>query len=67
MADRHTTELARRIDALNKPDLNRLTIQKPRLSDDVLTALANEPENRRARQVGEWERLRRQSFRAAAR
>ncbi|MBK9214078.1 MAG: hypothetical protein IPM59_00530 [Chloracidobacterium sp.] len=67
MADRHNTQSARRIDALNKSDLNRLTIQKPRLSDDVLTALANAPENRRARQVSEWERLRRQSFRAAAR
>lgn len=67
MASRQTTEPARHIDALNQPDLNRLTIQKPRLSDDVLTALANAPENRRARQVSEWERLRRQSFRAAAR
>lgn len=67
MASRQTTEPARHIDALTKPDLNHLTIQKPRLSDDVLTALANAPENRRARQVSEWERLRRQSFRAAAR
>lgn len=34
--------------------------------DDVIAFLANLPENQRARQVGEWERLRRQTIRRAA-
>lgn len=67
MADRHNTESARRIDVLDKTDVHRFNLPKLRLSDEVLAALANAPENRRARQVGEWERLRRQTFRAAAR
>ena len=31
-------------------------------SDAVITALANAPENRRARQVSEWERMTRRRF-----
>lgn len=34
--------------------------------DDVIASLANAPENRRARQVTEWERMRRQTFPQAA-
>ena len=34
--------------------------------DDVIAALANAPENRRARQVNEWERMFRQSVQRAA-
>ena len=34
--------------------------------DDVIASLANAPENRRARQVTEWEKMRRQNFRQAA-
>lgn len=30
--------------------------------DDVIASLATMPENRRARQVGEWERISRQAF-----
>ena len=63
MADRHNTEPARRFDVLDKTDLHRFNLPKLHLSDDVLAALANAPENRRARQVGEWERMRRQIFR----
>jgi hypothetical protein len=64
MADRHNTQPARSADPLNKTVLSR---PKYRLmSDDVINALANAPENRRARQVGEWERLQLRSFRAAA-
>lgn len=33
--------------------------------DDLIVSLANAHENRRARQVIEWERMRRQSFPAA--
>lgn len=62
MANRHNTQPARSVDPLNKTVLAK---PKYRLtSDDVIAALANAPENRRARQVGEWERLRRQSFRS---
>jgi|GEM_PF-2899609 len=32
--------------------------------DDVISMLANMPENQRARQIGEWEDLRRQTFTA---
>lgn len=34
--------------------------------DDVIASLANATENRRARQVSEWERMRRQIFRSAS-
>ena len=34
--------------------------------DDVIAILANMPENRRARQVSEWERLQRQSIKRSA-
>ena len=34
--------------------------------DDVIAALANAHENRRARQVTEWESMRRQAFRTPA-
>lgn len=34
--------------------------------DDVISMLANAPENRRARQVTEWESMRRQVFRQLA-
>lgn len=62
MANRHNTQPARPVDTLNKT-----VLASPRFrlsSDEVIAALANAPENRRARQVGEWERLRRQSFRS---
>jgi hypothetical protein len=39
----------------------------PKLVDEVIAHLANAPENRRAQQIGEWERLQRHySFRIAA-
>ena len=34
--------------------------------DDIITSLANAHENRRARQVTEWQRVAAQTFRAAA-
>ncbi len=34
--------------------------------DDVIASLANAKENRRARQVSEWERMRRQIFPSAS-
>ncbi len=35
-------------------------------SDELISTLANAVENRRARQVNEWESMRRQHFRASA-
>ena len=40
--------------------------QQSKNIDDVIYSLANRPENRRARQVTEWERMRRQAFKATA-
>ncbi|HQZ83537.1 MAG TPA: hypothetical protein PLR83_09965 [Pyrinomonadaceae bacterium] len=33
-----------------------------KLNDDIIASLARMPENRRARQVGEWEMMRRRTF-----
>jgi len=40
--------------------------QQSKPIDDIIASLANAPENRRARQVTEWELLRRQTLRQAA-
>jgi hypothetical protein len=40
--------------------------KNPKLVDEVIAHLANAPENRRARQIGEWERLQKNSFRLLA-
>lgn len=45
--------------------LEHFPAQQSKNIDDVIISLANASENRRARQVTEWERLRRQSFRAS--
>ncbi|HQZ97457.1 MAG TPA: hypothetical protein PLP21_14140 [Pyrinomonadaceae bacterium] len=43
----------------------RTRSNKPFRFDDLIVTLANAHENRRARQVTEWERMRRQNFPAA--
>ncbi len=48
-----------------KPSARSYNQQLNRL-DDIIASLANAPENRRARQVTEWELLRRQTLRQAA-
>lgn len=40
-----------------KPLSLRTSYSKENISDDVIVSLSNAYENRRARQVGEWERL----------
>lgn len=40
--------------------------KRSRPSDEVIASLANATENRRARQVSEWERMRRQVFPSAS-
>lgn len=54
---------------LNRPNDNSLssnTSRSDRISqnpnDDVIASLAMMPENRRAQQVGEWETMRRRTF-----
>lgn len=69
--------MAEHIDLRNARDHRRennsqtLTSSQPgsnisRPFDDVVASLANATENRRARQVTEWERMRRQMFRSAS-
>lgn len=62
--------MANRIDADNRPRQKTDTPTHlsptsnrslPRI-DDVIVALANSHENRRARQVSEWEQMRHRSF-----
>ena len=51
---------------LHTKSSSRQYSQQSNFDDDVIASLANAPENRRARQVGEWERLRRQIFPTAS-
>ncbi|MFT3744422.1 MAG: hypothetical protein QM785_09005 [Pyrinomonadaceae bacterium] len=44
---------------------DRSRINKPFRFDDLIVSLSNAHENRRARQVTEWESMRRQNFPAA--
>ncbi|MEQ1606230.1 MAG: hypothetical protein ABL999_15325 [Pyrinomonadaceae bacterium] len=44
---------------------DRTRSNKPFRFDDLIVSLANAHENRRARQVTEWESMRRQNFPAA--
>ena len=44
---------------------DRTRANKPFRFDDLIVTLANAHENRRARQVTEWERMRHKSFPAA--
>ena len=60
MANRNRTEIANRNqkDSTTSPQLlssNRQQIKEK--NDDLIVSLAERYENRRARQVGEWERL----------
>ena len=48
-----------------KPNQRVFTIET-RPNEDVIATLADHRENRRARQIYEWETLRRRSFRASA-
>lgn len=68
MVNRNETNTARPNDRSPNSSFNleHFPVQQSKIIDDVIYSLANRPENRRARQVTEWERLRRQTFRAAA-
>ena len=70
MANRINRDTGREIDKLTNsprsyinPNPSARNIDRV---DDVITSLANAHENRRARQVNEWERMFRQSVQRAA-
>ena len=62
------------IDTTRKPQFpsdrnssqTRISSAKAVFVDDIITSLANAHENRRARQVTEWQRVAAQTFRATA-
>ena len=78
MVNQIKTNVARRVDKLNESDAaaHGYIAQKPAsrntnskdnpVIDDVIAHLANAHENRRARQVTEWERMFRTSVQRAA-
>ena len=71
MVNRTNHNIVREIDKLNEKDTSVLTYQPLAssknqsrdtfFSDDLIATLSNAYENRRARQVVEWERLYRQN------
>ncbi len=77
MVNRMNTNVARQVDKLTESDAaaargyiaktlsSRNTKDNPPL-DDVIAHLANAHENRRARQVTEWERMFKQNVQRAA-
>ncbi len=55
------------VDAINYISESRTPAQsQPRQLDDLIMSLANAHENRRARQVTEWESMRRHSVQTAS-
>lgn len=50
----------------HSPTQHRQASAKAIYIDDIITSLANAHENRRARQVTEWQRVAAQTFKAAA-
>lgn len=68
MVNRNETNIARPNDRSSNTSFNpeHFPAQQSKTIDDVIYSLANASENRRARQVTEWERLRRQIFSAEA-
>jgi len=68
MVNRNDTNTARPNDrnANSSFRLEPFRKQQAKNIDEVIYSLADRPENRCARQVTEWERLRRQTFRVAA-
>lgn len=60
MAERTETDTARTNNSrIRRESQNRSSLASGRSfnDDDVIASLANAPENRRARQVNEWERV----------
>jgi hypothetical protein len=77
MVNQANTNVTRDIDKLNEKDnlavsglAELLSSRKPQkdnlINDEVIVSLSDAYENKRARQVTEWERLRRQAVRRSA-
>lgn len=70
MADRINHLQTRNADAPNGPNRTYLgdsqAFNNPKFVDEVIAHLTNARENRRARQIGEWERIQTHKFRVAA-
>jgi len=76
MVDQNNTNAVNEIDSLNEKDpaaasAYRPETRRPRksrskdnLNDDLILSLSDAYENKRARQVTEWERMRRQNVQA---
>lgn len=76
MVNRKNRNVAKEIELLNKPETSAKSehISKPhsarqsksKENDDLIVSLSDAYENKRARQVFEWERIRRQNVQRAA-
>jgi len=69
MVNRYDQDLSRTTDAINRvsaPDAASRSNIVPNRTDEVIATLANSRENQRARQINEWESLRRRTFGADA-
>ena len=80
MVNQTNSTVARELDNLNETEKSAVldyisgivsrrktkTKNKENSADDLILSLANAPENQRARQVFEWERVRRQNVQRAA-
>ncbi|HTH51648.1 MAG TPA: hypothetical protein VL501_06930 [Pyrinomonadaceae bacterium] len=68
MVNRIHTDTARspRISDNKERETSDRAISAKLFSDDIISSLANAHENRRARQVTEWQQLGAKTFRAAA-
>jgi hypothetical protein len=64
--DSETTRSPRISDNIARDTSDRLLVSRPLRSDDIISSLANAHENRRARQVTEWQQLGAKTFRAVA-
>jgi hypothetical protein len=64
--DSETTRSPRISDNIARDTSDRVLVSRPLLSDDIISSLANAHENRRARQVTEWQQLGAKTFRAVA-
>lgn len=67
MVNRIHTDTARSQNSdLKKRDTSDRVLSSKLRSDDIISSLANAHENRRARQVTEWQQLGAKTFRAVA-
>jgi len=66
MVNRANPDLKRTFDRKFALSETRPDPATQKFNDDVIASLAMMPENRRARQVGEWETMRRRTFKLSS-